>query len=63
MPLIRDYKSESKIRREEIEEALRRQGVLTEPLVHWLASLDMMVADLMDRITALERAAAKGEGE
>ena len=63
MPLIRDYKSESKIRREEIEEALRRQGVLTEPLVQWLASLDMMVADLMDRITALERAAGKGEGE
>ena len=47
-------------KRKEVEVALRKQGVLTEGLVQWLSSMDMMVADLMDRVTQLE-IAAKGE--
>ena len=55
-------------RRRKLEDGLRRQGVLSEPLVQWLATMDMMVADLMDRVTELEMAstaidAAMGEGE
>jgi len=41
--------------RAEVEAALRRQGVLTEGLVQWLTSIDMMVADLSSRLSEAER--------
>ena len=61
MPLVRDYAAEAKDRRAEIEHGLRKQGVLTEQLVQWLTTMDMMLADALERIDTLERK-AKGEG-
>lgn len=47
----------------EVEKALRGQGVLTESLVQWLADLDMMLADLCERVSKLERALADAPEE
>lgn len=61
MPLVRDHVSEAKGRRLEIEEGLRRQGVLTESLIQWFTTMDMMLADALERLEVLERIAKAAE--
>jgi hypothetical protein len=41
--------------REDIEKALRGQGILTEPLVQWLAGICLMVHDVRGRVTEIEQ--------